>query len=679
MKKLLLLLSFIAVTKADSTFTVIVFPDMHLETDSAFQGSLAQANWVINQKTRLNIKYVVTVGDIVSDAMVRQQWMWADSVFKLLDVAEIPYAITTGNHDYQSLANRTTDSLNLWFPKTRLTSHTWWSGTFADSSKSCESAANTFTSSGKTYGIITIEAFPRDTITGGAKRYLDTTNNYYNILATHSYLDSNNVRANADVVELTGEDLGDSLWKKLKYSDINCIISGDIGGKLNSSGFRVDYTRQKTLCNQFNNDYQLEGTSNWGRGYLRVYMFKPDSNRIEIRTYSPYFNTYSKTDYRDNFATYMFSPDSIGRVPNKKLKWGILPSCVGYTIDSTTGSFSISSTANNKNLVYLGPSASDTDYSFNLTSGTYANKRLLFNGTSTYISPTPGMNVRTSTLASNDITMLFWYNIKTGAARDIWGSQEAADRNYTKFYHSLTPLRFRFQRTGNTAYSISKSMPTVNNGDLISTGFRIRSGVPSVFFSGVNWDSLTANITTDTISKSNIYGFAYVGSTYFDTAMYATLYYDTSLDTSQIHSIYNLTKDLDGVRLFDNNFLVDSTFYKLPTDLVLAEPTVIIQNPSGGTLPVGSNYTDSITATGEGTISYQWQLKHLGDGWIDTMGDNSIIRFRALLRNQNDSIRCIVSGNGGLDTSLSAYILLTDPIESNGYSNIGRWRIFGFR
>jgi hypothetical protein len=512
---------------------------------------------------------VVTVGDLVTNAKTRQEWLWADSIFDMLDTAKVPYAIATGNHDYDSLGIRRLDSMAIYFPKTRLSNNFWWNGKFCDSSKICESGVNTFTAYGNAYGVMTIEAFPRDTITAWAKEYLDTSSNYYNILSTHSYLDSNNTITSADVTVLTGEDMGDSIWKKLRTTDINFIVSGDIGGKLNSSGFRVNYTKQKTYCNQFNNDYQLEGTSNGGLGYLRIYKFKPIANRIEVRTYSPYLNLYSKTDYRDNFATYMFTPDSIGKLPNKYIKHALLPTAakLGYNPDSTTGNFTVDNTAGNKYLIYRGP-RNDTDITVTGANLTYANGKLKFNNSSTYIT-SPTYRLRFGQHDSLNISQLVVAQVKWTAAKDLFGDQGTGGFGGLQFYQSITPKRFRvlMQPTATTGgYAISKS---VNPGatDTVQLGYEIDGGAPHVYYNGALHDSLTKNITHDTTVASALYGFCDIA--YFDTAIIAAVLFDTSIEATGFSGIYASGGSFGGLKLFDNNFLVDSTFYKID-DLDLA-------------------------------------------------------------------------------------------------------------
>src|SRR5438045_3707061 len=83
-------------------FTVIVLPDTQYYAASYPSIFNSQTQWIVNNATALNIKMVVGEGDIVNGGGVGTQWIVADTAYKKLDAAHIPYFAAIGNHDYDA-------------------------------------------------------------------------------------------------------------------------------------------------------------------------------------------------------------------------------------------------------------------------------------------------------------------------------------------------------------------------------------------------------------------------------------------------------------------------------------------------------------------------------------------------------------------------------------------------
>ena len=56
-------------------------------------------NWIVDNKDKLNICYVIHTGDIVDDFDMPYEWENADKAMKILDDANMPYGVLAGNHD----------------------------------------------------------------------------------------------------------------------------------------------------------------------------------------------------------------------------------------------------------------------------------------------------------------------------------------------------------------------------------------------------------------------------------------------------------------------------------------------------------------------------------------------------------------------------------------------------
>src|SRR5688572_29407875 len=86
-------------------FVMIVLPDTQGETAQTPPSHYtSQMSWIVNNKTALNIKYVLHVGDLVNwdtpfSNPPHYMYVHGSNGFNQLFNAGIPYAIAVGNHD----------------------------------------------------------------------------------------------------------------------------------------------------------------------------------------------------------------------------------------------------------------------------------------------------------------------------------------------------------------------------------------------------------------------------------------------------------------------------------------------------------------------------------------------------------------------------------------------------
>ena len=90
--------------QAGEDFTIIVLPDTQYYSQSYPTIFSAQTQWIVDNRSALNIVYVAHEGDLVNIASSTTQWSRADAAMSLLEnpittglPEGIPYGVVPGN------------------------------------------------------------------------------------------------------------------------------------------------------------------------------------------------------------------------------------------------------------------------------------------------------------------------------------------------------------------------------------------------------------------------------------------------------------------------------------------------------------------------------------------------------------------------------------------------------
>jgi len=267
-------------------FSVIVLPDTQGYSEKNPGIFLSQTEWIRNSREKLNVELVVHLGDVVENPGSQAEWKRARGAIRVLDKASIPTLIAFGNHDYTNLgSDRTSNLFNKYLPLSRYEDIDLYGGTFSE-----ESADNVFMEfevGESKYLFLTVEYRPRSDVLGWANRVLEDHPDYRAVVIAHSYIWPNGYRTS------NGERIWDELVRK--HKNVKIVLCGHVPG----SGVEVIYGEGGNRVVQILSDYQYY--SDGGRGYLRIMKFYPDSGRVEVRTYSPYLDSYKKGG-RDQFS-----------------------------------------------------------------------------------------------------------------------------------------------------------------------------------------------------------------------------------------------------------------------------------------------------------------------------------------------------------------------------------------
>ncbi|MFB6214351.1 MAG: metallophosphoesterase [Candidatus Bipolaricaulia bacterium] len=270
--------------ESSKSFSVVVLPDTQGYSEGNPEIFLSQTHWIVENRKRLDIKLVIHLGDLVEHPESQKEWRRAEKAMDVLDRNEVPTLVTFGNHDYTSLGDdRTSNPFNEYFPLSRYEGSSHFGGSFSE-----DSAGNVYMTlvvGGQKYLFLTVEYKPRDEVLAWASGVLENHLKFRAILVTHSYMWPNGFLTSS----------GDRIWDELanKHSNVWMVLCGHVPG----AGVEVDYGEPGNKVIQILSDYQYY--SNGGNGYLRIMRFHPKEGEVQVRTYSPYLDSYKSEKWEE--------------------------------------------------------------------------------------------------------------------------------------------------------------------------------------------------------------------------------------------------------------------------------------------------------------------------------------------------------------------------------------------
>src|SRR5262249_43373230 len=144
-------------------FTLIVLPDTQKYAAHFPRILWSQLQWIHDQASRLNVKFVMHVGDVV-DRDTQREWATADGAFALLD-RSVPYLVVPGNHDYpnplQDMGIKAASNFNAVFSPYRFRGQPWFGGYMG---VSAENSYSYFEAAGQKYLVLGLEHGPSDEV-----------------------------------------------------------------------------------------------------------------------------------------------------------------------------------------------------------------------------------------------------------------------------------------------------------------------------------------------------------------------------------------------------------------------------------------------------------------------------------------------------------------------------------
>lgn len=281
------------------SWTLAVLPDTQVYS-LRFPGVFtAQTGWIVQNRERLDIRYVLHLGDIVNNNTPRE-WANARAAMSLLD-GVVPYAMVPGNHDYGPSGDASTRDtlLNEYFPPDV---YRGWS-TFGSTMEPgrLDNSFHLFEAGGRRWIVIALEWGPRDSTIAWANEVMRRHADRLGILITHAYMNNNDRRydhlddANPQhynphhYATPGGVNDGEELWQKLvRHHNFVITLNGHVLG--DGTGYLESVNDLGGSVHQMLSNYQMRELG--GEAYMRLLEFHPDGETVTVKSYSPLYDSY---------------------------------------------------------------------------------------------------------------------------------------------------------------------------------------------------------------------------------------------------------------------------------------------------------------------------------------------------------------------------------------------------
>jgi hypothetical protein len=278
------LLPGIALGEDTDYFTIAVLPDTQHYSVSYPTIFDQQAQWIVDNAQAQNIVFVCQLGDIVDNYNVTSQWGNAKHSMGIIRDAGIPYSMVPGNHDLNGSAGDTS-FFDSNFPYTDFSGYSWYGGNYPSNSNS--SNYELISAMQQDFVILNLACTPQllSNATGWANGILTQYSDRKAIVVTHGYIDAQGKYS--DIYDTSGIEIWNNIVKI--HSNVIAVFCGHTCPQFYNWDVGSGGNRVYNLLT----DYQQ--LANGGNGYLRLYKFYPQLNKISAFTYSPYLNQYDNS------------------------------------------------------------------------------------------------------------------------------------------------------------------------------------------------------------------------------------------------------------------------------------------------------------------------------------------------------------------------------------------------
>jgi hypothetical protein len=286
-------------------FTIPVIPDTQENVTRKRGVFFSQIEWIAAKADSMKTPIALHVGDLVNFDNF-DQWELASVGMRILDRANVPYAIALGNHDTGAVGEfsgsaapgdvnvnlRNTQKFNYFFPVNRFPLQ---KGRF-ENNKS-DNSYYTFRAGDVDWIVVTLEFCAREEAAQWMDKVLKEHPDHNAIILTHYHLTGRGGIApnNAGYGDMKVIDIFEQYIKPNK--NVLLVLSGHTVW----SAWKIDQGTQGNNIYQILQDYQRKDD-----GYIRLLDIDTEKGTISAKMYSPYLDKTLEDDSSFSFTDVKF-------------------------------------------------------------------------------------------------------------------------------------------------------------------------------------------------------------------------------------------------------------------------------------------------------------------------------------------------------------------------------------
>ena len=298
------------------SFSIIALPDTQFYADKEPETFYAQTQWIVDNLEKQKIVFVSHLGDIVESVDAEEEWGVAAVAMYKLD-GKVPYGMVVGNHDMTGKGEAV--CFTTMFPGKHYVHGNYdWYGGYLDNNMA---SFQTFEAEGLKFVILHLPCNAPDHILKWAEMVLKTNSDRRAIISTHMFLGP--VKRPKKSKGYTEDEKGVMEWNKCfgkygntpkqmwdkcfsKYKNIFLILCGDQSA---SEALNIKLKGENgNTVHACLSDYKRNSIRKKDNGFLRIYRFYPQANKIKVMTYSATFKKLCKgTDITPDISKHQFT------------------------------------------------------------------------------------------------------------------------------------------------------------------------------------------------------------------------------------------------------------------------------------------------------------------------------------------------------------------------------------
>lgn len=285
----------------DGTFSIVLISDTqaYRESGTTVQSDrpapvtnkifAAHTRWIAENLERQHIVFVSHVGDIV-DQNIDDQWEVARQCMDQIH-GKVPYGISVGNHDMSSRGDSTL--FQKYFPRSRFERFSWYGGAYGGAPTGPSISGNNansyqlFTAEGLDFVFLHLECNAPDDVVEWANKILEQHADRIALITSHmgwgplvrptdneGYISDPKGRMTWHKVHGERGNSPQQLWEECyqHHRNLVAVFSGD---QSRTQAFKAASAgRHGNIVHEFMQDY--------GSGWLRMYRFHPQEDRVRV-------------------------------------------------------------------------------------------------------------------------------------------------------------------------------------------------------------------------------------------------------------------------------------------------------------------------------------------------------------------------------------------------------------